>query len=108
MGRWALIHYLRALRAAVHAEAAGLPREVCYDAAQTLREQEALLAREPERVDRMLAPMEAALRKRALLAAVRDLEVNNAPEDVLREAYARHEEARRAVVAAVDAWLGAV
>ena len=100
-----MIAYLRALRAKLHAEAAGLPHDVCYDAAQALREQEALLCRDPEQVDRMLAPLEASARKRALLAAVRDLEQHHAPETVLREAYGRHEEARRAVVAAVEAWL---
>ena len=99
-----MIAYLRALRTAIHAEAAGLPRETCYDAAQTLREQETLLCRDPEQVDRLLAhleAMQATERARLGVAASLDELTIAAHEKAKRVELAARDQLRSSVVAGV-------
>ena len=103
--------FLRALCAAIRAAeaarmaraspAAGAAADGLADARCSLDEALELLQRRPEVPRAALAWCEAVGRTKALVAAIQDLQVHHAPDDVLADAYIQHTAAKRAEAAAL-------
>lgn len=106
--------YLTALHASIQADShavatQGHPEygravEALYEAEQHLREQEGLLRLHPEEVALAIALCDAVARRRAIVAAIRDLEASDATGAALLDATQQHAAAMNALRAAVWAF----